>query len=268
MCQVTMVNGTESRNLLIPAGFTEEALFDDTGEDDEGFQTNEQGPENVGGLGGLTRLTGFSSFGSESISGTRQYDDDDGSNDSGLDYALSALGNLNLREIEKDQGILNVPAAVNMRQMRPGDNGLSIWTGMCVCEPGYIPFRNPLTSEILECRDPIVLTSIVGARCLKQEHCSQLPNTECRTFNGNNRFSACQCKFGYREGEPEEGTDLIRNCIEDTQDISIIIAKLEEELSASGIGTGTGSANRLTFQQEEVLANRGPDSCTDRVGTA
>lgn len=52
-----------------------------------------------------------------------------------------------------------------------GVRDLVIWTGRCMCRRGYITFRDEESGRINECRDPVIITSSVGGRCLNNEHC-------------------------------------------------------------------------------------------------
>ena len=51
--------------------------------------------------------------------------------------------------------------------------------GRCRCLAGFIPIYTKGTKTLEECLDPIVRTSLVGSRCLVEDHCNSLNNTEC-----------------------------------------------------------------------------------------
>ena len=48
-------------------------------------------------------------------------------------------------------------------------------------------------------RDPIVRTSTVDGLCMKAEHCSKLPSTQCQTVEGT-EYMTCQCIEGSTKG--------------------------------------------------------------------
>ena len=49
-------------------------------------------------------------------------------------------------------------------------------------------------------RDPIVRTSTVDGLCMKAEHCSNLPGTQCKTVE-DTEYMTCQCIEGSTKGK-------------------------------------------------------------------
>ena len=48
-------------------------------------------------------------------------------------------------------------------------------------------------------RDPIIRSSTVDGLCMKAEHCSNLPSTQCKTVEGT-EYMTCQCIDGSTKG--------------------------------------------------------------------
>ncbi len=72
---------------------------------------------------------------------------------------------------------------------------------ICTCEHGYAPIYDD-RGALERCKDPIIATSTIGGRCLKQDHCASLNNSVCLVdtdvrLPSGKPFKTCQCRRGY-----------------------------------------------------------------------
>ncbi|TRY73774.1 hypothetical protein TCAL_00951 [Tigriopus californicus] len=105
----------------------------------------------------------------------------------------------------------------------------------CRCLDGFIPIRR--NNQLEQCHDPIVLTAVIGSRCLISQHCSIMNHTYCRDdeelqiATGISSYKTCQCIDGFQindkgQCEPsEEVQPLLNNsCATDDDCFGIVNA--------------------------------------------
>lgn len=98
----------------------------------------------------------------------------------------------------------------------------------CRCIDGFIPIRR--NNQLEQCHDPIILTAVIGSRCLISQHCSIMNHTYCRDdeelqiATGIASYKTCQCIDGFQingqgQCEPsEEVRPLLNNSCVSNED--------------------------------------------------